>query len=160
MEFEKSVNFHHFFLIRAKSSSSHTSVKSNKTTYAELLGLSKKLIDYAMKTNLEHELLNTFKTLIHDAQNGNQEKENYLSDIFNQEEENYLSNVFNPVIIKHKGKPPKRLKASIENDIYKDKRVLVNSSNNITENIANTNGRKCSKCKRHGHYAKTCQYID
>ncbi|CAG8513009.1 10697_t:CDS:2 [Cetraspora pellucida] len=41
-----------------------------------------------------------------------------------------------------------------------DKRVLVNSSNNITENIANTNGRKCSKCKRHGHYAKTCQYID
>jgi len=104
--------------------------------------------------------LNTFKTLIYDAQNGNQEKENYLSDIFNQEEENYLSNVFNPAIIKHKGRPPKRLKASIENDIYKDKRVLVNSSNNITENIANTNGRKCSKCKRHGHYAKTCQYID
>ncbi|CAG8741461.1 12215_t:CDS:1, partial [Dentiscutata heterogama] len=105
----------------AKSSAFYTLVKSNKTTYVELLELSKKLIDYAIKINLKQDLLNTFKILIHNAQNGNQEKKIYLSNTFNQEEKNYLSNIFNSAIIKHKSHPPKRLKASIKNNIYKDK---------------------------------------
>ena len=45
METEKSINFQHFFLFRIDSFGSQSAVKSNKTIYAELFGLSKKNID-------------------------------------------------------------------------------------------------------------------
>ncbi|CAB4409758.1 unnamed protein product [Rhizophagus irregularis] len=76
-------------------------VKSSKAIYAELFGLSKKCINCALKTNIQHELVNLLKAFIYDAQNKNiQEVEPF--------------DVNNPAIIKHKGRPPKRFKSNVE----------------------------------------------
>lgn len=126
--------------------------------YAELSGLSKKAIDCAAKADMQHELLNIFKAFIYDAQ----------SRLESLDSEN-LTDINNPVVIKHKGRPPKRLAANVEKDLHREKRILKDSANimiedhNISSNIegsaSGTKGRKCSNCKQYGHYAKTCPNI-
>src|SRR6266542_1851602 len=82
----------------------------------------------------------------------------------------YITDVNNPNITKHKGHLPKRLKSNIEQSSSKGKQVLRNSTHiNVIDNneinaegegsgdIINTKGRKCGKCKKYGHYAKTCE---
>src|ERR1043165_652416 len=80
-----------------------------------------------------------------------------------------LTDINNPRVIKHKGRPPKRLMASVEKVLDRRKRVLNDTSNVTEEHASNNNnmeaaltddikGRKCGKCRQYGHYAKTCQY--
>ncbi|CAB4430411.1 unnamed protein product [Rhizophagus irregularis] len=157
--FKNPITFQHFFSIRIDSHGSQPSqpaVNSPKAMYAELAGLSKKAIDCALKSDKQQELLNIFKAFIYDVKSG-------------LEPENF-TDVINPVVIKHKGRPPKRLISSVEKGLNREKRVLKDVSNsnviednntsNIVEDFTNdTKGRKCSKCKQYGHYAKTCQNV-
>lgn len=149
VEMKKSINFQHFFLFRVDSHGSQPAVKSSKAIYAELFGLSKKGIDCALKANMQHELVNLLKAFIYDAQNKNVQEDEPLAD------------VNNPTIIKHKGRPPKRFKSSVETSLSKgSKRVLKDSTQvNITNHnvIDETKGRRCGNCKQYGHYSKTCQ---
>ncbi|CAB4444471.1 unnamed protein product [Rhizophagus irregularis] len=157
--FKNPITFQHFFSIRIDSHGSQPSqpaVNSPKAMYAELAGLSKKAIDCALKSDKQQELLNIFKAFIYDVKS-------------ELEPENF-TDVINPVVIKHKGRPPKRLISSVEKGLNREKRVLKDVSNsnviednntsNIVEDFTNdTKGRKCSKCKQYGHYAKTCQNV-
>lgn len=149
---EKSITFQHFFSFRVDSHVSNLAIKSTKAIYAELFGLSKKAIDCALKANMQHELVNLLKAFIYDTHNKNVQE--------TQETETF-TDINNPAITRHKGRPPKRFKSSVET---LGKRVLKDSTKvNITENVIveeetnNTKGRKCGKCKQYGHYAKTCQ---
>ena len=98
-------------------------------------------------------MTNVLKSFIYDAQNK----------ITKQDTENHhLVDINNPVVIRHKGRPPKRFKSSVE---QKESRVLNDSTNvkNVKENGPsasgndNIKGRRCGKCKQYGHYSKTCQ---
>ncbi|CAB4476460.1 unnamed protein product [Rhizophagus irregularis] len=150
---EKSITFQHFFSFRVDSHVSNLAIKSTKAIYAELFGLSKKAIDCALKANMQHELMNLLKSFIYDTHNKNVEI---------QETQETFTDINNPAITKHKGRPPKRFKSSVET---LGKWVLKDSTkvNMITDNVIveeetnNTKGRKCGKCKQYGHYAKTCQ---
>ncbi|GBC41871.2 hypothetical protein GLOIN_2v1790132 [Rhizophagus irregularis DAOM 181602=DAOM 197198] len=157
--FKNPITFQHFFSIRIDSHDSQPSqpaINSPKAIYAELARLSKKAIDCALKSDKQQELLNIFKAFIYDVMS-RLELENF-------------TDVINPVVIKHKGWPPKRLISSIEKVLNRENRVLKDVSNsnviednntsNIIEGFTNdTKGRKCSKCKQYGHYAKTCQNV-
>jgi hypothetical protein len=148
---EKSITFQHFFSFRVDSHVSNLAIKSTKAIYAELFGLSKKAIDCALKANMQHELVNLLKAFIYDTHNKNVQE--------TQETETF-TDINNPAITKHKGRPPKRFKSSVET---LGKRVLKDSTKvNITDNVIleetnNTKGRKCGKCKQYGHYVKMCQ---
>lgn len=152
--------FKHLLSIRPITRNSHSIAKPNKTIYAELFGLSKKVIDLAMKANMYQEL----KAFLHDIQNKIKERQQT-----NDTNDDDVIGVNNPNITKHKGRPPKRLKSSVENSSSKGKQVLRDSTHiiNITDNneaaegddSGNTKGRKCGKCKQYGHYAKTCQVL-
>ncbi|CAB4413346.1 unnamed protein product [Rhizophagus irregularis] len=150
---EKSITFQHFFSFWVDSHISNLAIKSTKAIYAELFGLSKKAIDCALKANMQHELMNLLKSFIYDTHNKNVEI---------QETQETFTDINNPAITKHKGRPPKRFKSSVET---LGKRVLKDSTkvNMITDNVIveeetnNTKGRKCGKCKQYGHYAKTCR---
>jgi hypothetical protein len=151
VETEKSITFQHYFSFRVDSHVSNSAIKSTKAIYAELFGLSKKAIDCALKANMQHELLNLLKAFIYDTHNKNVQ----------ETQETETTDINNPAITKHKGRPPKRLKSSVET---LGKRVLKDSAKvNITDNVIveeetnSTRGRKCGKCKQYGHYAKTCQ---
>jgi hypothetical protein len=145
----KSINFQHFFSFRIDSRDSQPAAKSSKAIYAELSGLSKKGIDCALKANMQQEFMNLLKTFIYDAQNKNV-----------QEQE---ADINNPAIIRHKGRPPKRLKSSVETQgkrVLKDStQVNIMDDKNVIEDETNNKGRKCGKCKQYGHYAKTCPNI-
>ncbi|PKK58198.1 hypothetical protein RhiirC2_720708, partial [Rhizophagus irregularis] len=136
---------------------SQPAINSPKAMYAKLARLSKKAIDCALKSDKQQELLNIFKAFIYDVKS-------------RLKPENF-TDVINPVVIKHKGRPPKRLISSVEKVLNREKRVLKDVSNsnviednntsNIVEDFTNdTKGRKCSKCKQYGHYAKTCQNVN
>ena len=75
--------------------------------YAELSGLSKKAINYAIKTNMQDELLTILKAFIYDVQS--------------RFDPGNLTDINNPVVIKHKGRPVKRLIANVEK-VYIGKR--------------------------------------
>ncbi|CAB4478203.1 unnamed protein product [Rhizophagus irregularis] len=149
---EKSITFQHFFSFRVDSHVSNLAIKSTKAIYAELFGLSKKAIDCALKANMQHELMNLLKSFIYDIHNKNVEI---------QETQETFTDINNPAITKHKGRPPKRFKSSVET---LGKRGLKDSTkvNMITDNVIvkeetnNTKGQKCGKCKQYEHYAKTC----
>ncbi|PKC58238.1 hypothetical protein RhiirA1_400795 [Rhizophagus irregularis] len=157
--FKNPITFQHFFSIWIDSHGSQPSqpaVNSPKAMYAELAGLSKKAIDCALKSDKQQELLNIFKAFIYDVKSGLEPKN--------------FTDVINPVVIKHKGRPLKRLISSVEKGLNREKRVLKDVSNsnvlednntsNIIEDFTNdTKGRKCSKCKQYRHYAKTCQNV-
>ncbi|CAI2181123.1 246_t:CDS:1, partial [Funneliformis geosporum] len=70
------------------SQSSQSSVKSPKTVYAELSRLLKKAIDYAIKADMQQELLNIFKSFIYD--------------VWSKLELKNLTDINNPVVIKYK----------------------------------------------------------
>ncbi|PKC54855.1 hypothetical protein RhiirA1_542736 [Rhizophagus irregularis] len=108
------------------SQSSQSSVRSPKAIYAELSGLSKKAIDCAIKTEMQDELSNLFKAFIYDIQS--------------RLEGNSID-INNLVIIKHKGRPPKRLVANVEKDVlHREKKVLKDSSAvNVTEGQSKSN---------------------
>ena len=104
---------------------------------------------------MQNELSSILKAFIYDAQNK-----------MNGQEIETFVNVNNSAIIKHKGRPPKRLKAGVEQSTSKENRVLqdsmqvnVRNDNNVLEGEMNNNtkGRRCGICKQYGHYAKTCQ---
>lgn len=151
--FESHVTFQHFFSNQVNSHGSQLSVKSSKAMYAELSGLSKKAIDWSIKVDMQHELLNLFKGFIYDVQSRLD-----------------MADINNPVVGQHKGRPAKRLKANVEKDLHREKRVLKDSNNvnviedhntsyNIEDSTNITKGQKCGKCNQYGHYAKTCQNI-
>ena len=158
--FENPITFQHFFSIRIDSCGtqpSQSAVNSPKAMYAELAGLSKKAIDCALKSDKQQELLNIFKAFIYDVKSRLEQAENF-------------TDIINPVVVKHKGRPPKRLVASVEKGLNREKRVLKdigngnviednNTSNIIEDSTNDAKGRKCGKCKQYGHYAKTCQNI-
>lgn len=150
---EKSISLDQLSLIRNDSANARLSVKPAKVIYAELFGISRKAIEYAIKADMQDELSDLFKTFIYNIQ----------CKINNQEIENEnLSDINNPTITKHKGRPPKRLKANVEQSLYKGKRVLKDSTQvNVmdTKVLDEVKGRKCGKCKEYGHYAKTCRSI-
>ncbi|CAB4489194.1 unnamed protein product [Rhizophagus irregularis] len=108
------------------SQSSQSSVRSPKAIYAELSGLSKKAIDCAIKTEMQDELSNLFKAFIYDIQS--------------RLEGNSID-INNLVIIKHKGRPPKRLVANVEKDVlHREKKVLKDSSAvNVIEGQSKSN---------------------
>ena len=143
---EKSISLDQLSLIQNDSASTQLSVKLSKVIYAELFGISRKAIEYAIKADMQDELSDMFKTFIYNIQ----------CKINNQEIEN-LSDINNPAIVKHKGWPPKRLKANVEQSLHKGKQVLKDSTQvNVMDNNE-VKGRKCRKCKGYGHYARTCQ---
>ena len=153
--------FKHLFSIRSTICNPYlTTTKSNKIIYAELFGLSKKVINSAIKADMYWELSDMFKTFLYDIQNK----------IDKNQTGDYITDVNNPNITKHKGRPPKRLKSNVEQSSSKGKQVLRNSTHiNVIDNneinaegegsgdIINTKGRKCEKYKKYGHYAKTCE---
>jgi len=150
--FRSHITFQHFFSIRTDSHGSQSSqsfVKSSKAMFAQLSELSKKAIDYAIKTDTQDELLTIFKAFIYDIQS-------------RLEPEN-LFDINNPVVTKHKGRPPKRLIANVEKDLHRERKVLEDSSNiNVIESQSDSyiiKGRKCRRCGQYGHYAKTCQNV-
>ena len=152
--------FKHLFSIRSITCNSHLTTKPAKIIYAELFGLSKKVIDLAIKADMYQEL----KTFLCDIQSKINERQQTQ-----QTNDDYVISVNNPNITKHKGRPPKRLKSSAEQSSSKGKQVLRSSTDiNITDNNENaeggnssdTKGRKCEKCKQYGHYAKTCHTSD
>jgi len=140
----KSIDFQHFFLFQIDSHVSQPTVRSSKVIYAELFGLSKKGIDYALKANMQHELVNLLKTFIYDAQNKNVQEVEPFAD------------VVNPTIIRHKGRPPKRFKSNVEISLSKGSKRVLKDSTNVTDHntIDETKGRRCGKCKEYGHYSK------
>ncbi|CAG8821693.1 24424_t:CDS:1, partial [Cetraspora pellucida] len=69
--------------------------KTNKTIYAELFGLSKKVIDSAIQANASQKLFNTLKSLLYDMQN--QINKNQSIDY------SHTNTINNPTIVKHKG---------------------------------------------------------
>ena len=104
---------------------------------------------------MQFDLLNIFKAFVYDVQS---------------RLEPNLTDINNPVVVRHKGRPPKRLVASVEKGLHREKRVLEDSnivnviedhgtSNNIEDSTNVTRGRKCGKCNQYGHYAKTCQNV-
>jgi len=134
--------------------------KSNKIIYAELFGLSKKIINLAIKTDIYWKLSDMFKTFLYDIQNKIDKNQNG----------DYITDINNPNITKHKGYPLKRLKSNVKQSSSKGKQVLRNSTYiNIIDNneinaegedsgnMINTKGHKCRKCKKYEHYAKTCE---
>ena len=94
---------------------------------------------------MQHELANLFKTFIYDVQNKNTLETNF-------------ADIENSAITKHKGRPPKRLKSSMETKqpLKDSTRVNIADDSNM-DDTSGTRGRKCGKCKQYGHYAKTCQ---
>ena len=148
VEMEKSITFQHFFSFWVNSHVSNSAtITSTKAIYAELFGLSKKAIDCALKANMQHKLVNLLKAFIYDTHNKNVQE--------TQETEN----INNPDITKHKGRPPKRFKSSVETlgkQVLKDK-VNITGNVIVEEETNNIKGQKCGKCKQYGHYAKTCQ---
>ncbi|CAI2190148.1 9609_t:CDS:2, partial [Funneliformis geosporum] len=118
---------------------SQSAVNLPKAMYVELTGLSKKVIDCALKSNKQQELLNIFKAFIYDVKN-RLELEN-------------STDIINPIVIMHKGQPPKRLMARVLNrekqilkDISKGNIIEDNNASNIIEDSTNnTKGQKCSK---------------
>jgi len=65
--------------------------------------------------------------------------------------------VLNPIITQHKGRSPKRLKASVEQGHQKRRGVLQDSTNvNSNSEINNEKDRRCDKCREFGYYSKTC----
>ena len=74
--------------------------------YVKLSGISKKAIDYAIKTDIQKELSDMIKTFIYNIQ----------CKIDNQKIENLknLADINNPAIIRYKGWLSKRFKTNIE----------------------------------------------
>ncbi|CAG8539492.1 12592_t:CDS:2 [Funneliformis mosseae] len=139
--------FKHLFSIRSMIYNPYLIItKSNKIIYAKLFGLSKKVIDLAIKADMYQELSDMFKTFLYDIQNK----------IDKNQTGDYITNVNNPNITKHKGHLPKRLKSNVEQSSSKGKQVLRNSTHiNVIDNneinaegegsgdMINTKGRKC-----------------
>ncbi|CAB4375913.1 unnamed protein product [Rhizophagus irregularis] len=111
--------FNHLFSIRSISCHSNSITKLNKTIYAELFELSRKIINSAIKTDMYRNLSNMFKTFLYDIQNKFDEKQQ-------TNEEDYLD-INNPNITKHKKRPPKRLQSNVEQFFSKGKHALRNS---------------------------------
>ena len=91
MVFKKSINLHYFFSIRTDLYDTQSFEKSTKAIYAELSRLLKKAIDYAIKANMQYELSNAFKKLIHNIQNKINENEN-------ENENENLADINNPSV--------------------------------------------------------------
>ncbi|CAB5293636.1 unnamed protein product [Rhizophagus irregularis] len=126
IEMEKSITFQHFFSFRVDSHGSHLAINSIKAIYAKLFGLSKNATDCAIKSNMQHELVNLLKAFNYDMHNKN------VQETQETQETKTFTDINNPTITKHKGRPPKRLKSSVETS---EKHVLKDSTNvNITEN--------------------------
>ena len=95
----------------------------------------RKVIDCAINAGMQQELTNVLKSFIYDVQNK----------ITKQDIENhYLVNINNPVVIRHKGRPPKKFKSSVE---QKESRVL-NDSTNVKENGTSASGNDNIKGRR------------
>ena len=88
---EKSISLDQLSLIRNDSANTRLSIKLTKVIYAELFGILRKAIEYAIKADMQNELSDMFKTFIYNIQ----------CKINNQEIEN-LSDINNPAIVKHK----------------------------------------------------------
>jgi len=145
--------FKHLFSIRSISNNkSSLTTTPNKIIYAELFGLSKKVIDSAIKADMYQELSDMLKIFLCDIQNK-----------FCKKQTDYILDANNPNITKHKGRPPKRLQSNVEQSFSKGKHVSRNSTQQIdvynNENAEGSKGRKCGRCKQYGHYAKTCQTL-
>ncbi|CAG8722528.1 15363_t:CDS:2 [Cetraspora pellucida] len=124
----------------------------SKTIYVELFGVSKKVVDVAIKANAYKELSEVLKNFLCETQ----------SKVNDQQQDIDSINVINPFITKHKGCPPKRFKSAVKS---KEKYPLKNSTQlNIVNKNPNEDkkslnfnkGQKCSKCGQADHYAKTC----
>ncbi|RIB00880.1 hypothetical protein C2G38_2051309 [Gigaspora rosea] len=153
--------FEHLFAVRSISGNSRSTTKNAKTVYAELFGLSKKVIDSAIKANVSQKLFDTLKLFLYDMQNQTGKSQQV-------DDSNVVVN--NPNITKHRGRPPKRLKSNVEVEYpsSKSKQILretnINVSNNKNINAKSSNngdkiymkGRTCGRYKQVGHYAKTC----
>ncbi|PKC54462.1 hypothetical protein RhiirA1_477277, partial [Rhizophagus irregularis] len=103
---EKSITFQHFFSFRVDSHGSHLAINSIKAIYAKLFGLSKNATDCAIKSNMQHELVNLLKAFNYDMHNKN------VQETQETQETKTFTDINNPTITKHKGRPPKRLKSS------------------------------------------------
>ncbi|GES82896.1 hypothetical protein GLOIN_2v1790132 [Rhizophagus clarus] len=108
------------------SQSSQSFVRSPKVIYVESSGLLKKTIDCAIKSEMQDELSNLFKTFIYDIQS--------------RLEKNSID-VNNLIVIKHKRWLLKRLVANVEKGIlHKKKKVLKYSSTvNVIESQSRSN---------------------
>ncbi|CAB4386127.1 unnamed protein product [Rhizophagus irregularis] len=113
---EKSITFQHFFSFRIDSHVSNLAIKSTKAIYVELFGLSKKVIDCALKANMQHELMNLLKSFIYDTYNKNVEI---------QETQETFTDINNSTITKHKGQPSKRFKSSVETKVAEETRRIL-----------------------------------
>jgi hypothetical protein len=151
--------FKHLFSIRSTICNPYsTTIKPNKVIYAELFGLSKKVIDSAIKADMYRELSDMYKKFLYDVQKKIDENQNTTNDHVID-----ITGINNPNITKHKGRPPKRLKSSVEQSTSKGKRILRNNAHTTTDNKENADnngdikGRKCGNCKQYGHNTRTCQ---
>ena len=79
---------------------------SAKVIYAELSELSKKAINCAIRSDMQDELINIFKTFIYDMQSVLAENSTEIGNL---------------LVIKHKGQLLKRLVANVEKDLEKRK---------------------------------------
>ncbi len=91
----KRISLNQFLLIQNYLDSSLLPVKSIKMIYIELSNISKKAINYVIKTDMQKELSDMIKTFIYNVQ----------CKIDNQKIENLenLADINNPAIIRHKG---------------------------------------------------------
>lgn len=135
------VTLEHLTLIRQNcNSNGKVTTKPIKARYAKLSGLSKKVVGLALKADLSEKLSGVLNTFLHEAQDKisasqkhDEDDESDNSDNSDEYYENY-ENVNNPIITKHKGRPPKRLKSSVEETSNKGKHQL---KDNMSLNIIN-----------------------
>ena len=132
-------------------------LSTQKSQYNKGFGLIKKTLGVAIQTNSFNEFTGMCQNFInnHNVDEAQQQVE----------ETTYIPN---PIVLKKRGRPPNRLKNSIEENMHK-KRVMGNLTNTIEDesNYAETSSsgtnncksrmRQCTKCKQFGHFAKTCK---
>jgi hypothetical protein len=134
-------------------------LSTQKSQYNKGFGLIKKTLEAAIQTNSFDEFTGMCQNFIHNHSVNNEV----------QQQAGIITYIPNPIVLKKRGRPPNRLKNSLEENQNK-RRVMGDATNirvedesNYTEtsldgaNNSKSRMRRCTKCKQFGHFAKTCK---
>ena len=131
---------------------------NQKQQYTKGMGLCKKAVDIALKSNTYNELCGMLNNFI------NTKISQQISNVSQNLDEDLIPN---PVVFARRGRPPNRYKSSLEIAQLRSRcKPLSDISNkSMEDNRGNHDGteasdihksRRCKNCKEYGHYSKTC----